>query len=166
MNLAKHLKWHGLLALATAAASMILLRGLERPQMIVAYVLPPAVAIAFTSPQYSERARTIAWAFLVLLGIGAVVSHIPFLFPNMRLADPQLNPGDGRFVTWFGGMIGFWMGAVVPWNIFRGKIHLQQHGEVVQLSAFTRTLGAIAVVVVWLLALPVMVMEGGLWPVF
>ena len=166
MSLAKHLKWHGLLALATAAASMIMLRGLNGPPMIVGFSLPPAAAVAFTSPQYSARARTIAWAFLVWLGIGALVAHIPFLFPNMILADPQLNPGDGRYLTWFSWTIGFWMGAVVPWNVFRGKIHLQQHGEVVQLSTFTRTLGAIAVVVVWLLALPVMVAKGGLWPVF
>ena len=166
MNVAKHLKWHGLVALATAAASMIMLRGLNEPQLIVGVSLPPAVAVAFTSHQYSTCARTIAWAFLVWLGIGATVSHIPFLFPNMTLADPQLNPSDGRYLTWFSWTIGFWTGAVVPWNIFRGKIHLQQHGEDVQLSALTRTLGVIAVVVVWLFALPMLVVKGGLWPVF
>ena len=71
MNVAKHLKWHGLVALVTAAASMIMLRGLKEPQLIVGFSLPPAVAVAFTSPQHSTRARTIAqrWAIphLVLL---------------------------------------------------------------------------------------------------
>jgi len=166
LNVSHHLKLHGLIALATAATSMILLRGLEEPRLIVTFSLPPAIAVASTSPQYSARARSIAWGFLVWLGIGAAVAVTPFLFPRMSLFEPRLAQSEGRFLTWFVGTIGFWMGAVIPWNLFTGSIHLQQAGEDVQLSPIARGLGLFAVFVMWLMFLPLMVIKGGLWPVF
>lgn len=165
-TVSQHLKLHGLFALATAAVSMILLHGLEEPRLILAFSLPPAIAVAFTSPQFSPRTRSIAWGFLVWLGIGAVVAMTSILFPKMSRFDPQLPQSEGRFLTWFVGSIAFWMGAVVPVNLFQGKIFLRQAGEDVHLSPIVRNLGLFAVFVMWVMCVPIMAIKGGLWPVF
>lgn len=82
-RLVRHLAWHGVLALSVAVAYLVLLQGLGLG-IILLFGLPPTYAALFTIARFSRGTRRVAWAFLAAVGVGALVTHFPTLFPNLR----------------------------------------------------------------------------------
>jgi hypothetical protein len=159
-----HLVSHGVVALLLAAAPLFWLRGLDFG-LIVLVGLPPFLAVFFTRRKVPPVTRRIAWTFLVLIGLGALVADSPALFPKLGGFERRLNPWQDRMLTWYGAVYVFWFLVVLPTSLFLGSLRAHREGRPAKVSRPTCYLG---LVTTGLLALTYPGVLGllGFWPVF
>ncbi len=161
----RHLAWHGVIAFVVAVLTVFALRGIRDPRDFGVF-LPIIVAWGITrNDKASPISKSLAWGYLLALGVGAIVSRIPRLFPNLSV-DRQFDPHLDRMLAWCFSMVVIWLCGLLPFNVFRGNIPLIQHGEPVEMSMFTRRLGMFTFVLLWVLFLPIAAKKLGFWPVF
>jgi tetratricopeptide (TPR) repeat protein len=161
----RHLAFHGVVALIVAATILFVLSGLD-PRVVVLFAVPPAFAAVFIRAG-SATQRTIAWAFLAMIGIGSVIAHLPMLFPNLGGINPQLANWGDRMLTWYAAVYILWFIGVLPVYAFCSNLAAHKQGRPAWLSPFTCCLGLLTTALVWTgmaVAAPIILKELGFLP--
>ena len=160
----RHLAYHGAVAPLVPVAALIILRGLD-PRIILLFGLPPTFAALYTSVRFSQATRSIAWAFLGMIGLGSIVAHVPSLFPKLGGVARQLASWQDRTLTWYAGVYLVWFFGVLPLYLFGGSLRAHWEGRLAPFSRPTCYLGLAATALLWM-GFPGVLGLLGFWPVF
>ncbi len=159
-----HLTWHGVAAVAIGVASAVQIRGLD-VRLLLLFCGPLLIAAACTVERAPRPTRVVAWTFLAMIGVGAVVAHTPQLFPQLRGFDERLPSSQDRVLTWYCAVYLTWIFSVVPMVAFLSNLWQIRRGRPAQLSRFTCYLG-LATSGIMTLCLPRIFFEVlGFWPI-
>lgn len=154
--------WAGVKALVVAALSLALLRGVD-PGFLILFGLPPCFAAVYTGFSATRGERSVAWAFLGLIGIGACVAQFPALLPNMGGVDRRLDPENDRMLTWYAAVYLVFFTGVLPTFLFIRALRKHRAGEPAPFSRFTCYLGLFTAGLLWL-GMPGVLALLGFWP--
>lgn len=120
-DIVHQLAWHGVLALGVAVILLAIFRGFDF-RIVIGYGVPVMIAVAATNVKYADAVRLSGWTFLVGIGIGAGIAHVPQLFPNLGGVAPQLPQWQDRLLTWYASQCAAWGAVVLPFHLFGGGL--------------------------------------------
>ena len=133
---------YGAKALVVAVIAVILVRGFS-PQLLFLCGFPPLMAAGYLERLATRWEQWIAWSFLCLIGLGAIVSQFPGVFPNMRGFDRELDPKHDRMMIWYCTVYLLFLTVVVPWFIFGKALRRGWRGKLAEWSPVTCYLGLV-----------------------
>jgi hypothetical protein len=123
-DIVRQLAWHGVVALSAAVVLLAVFRGFD-PGVVVGYGMPVIIALVSTSARYPATVRLSAWTFLVGIGIGVGIAHVPQLFPKLGGVAPQLPQWLDRLLTWYAGLCAGWGAVAIPFQLFAAGLQME-----------------------------------------
>ncbi|MDB6140230.1 MAG: hypothetical protein JWO94_3302 [Verrucomicrobiaceae bacterium] len=155
---------HGVLALVMAVVSLFAVRGFDWNKLLL-FGIPTLFALV-SARRNSSR---VAEAFLISVGVAAIIAAVPRLFPQLG-SHGALSPDayNNRLMTLYLCIYLLWLFVVLPLHLFGGSLRARRRGEPARFSWVTCWLGLFAANLFWLIglaSLPSILASIGLWPV-
>ena len=146
-QIGSHLSIEVGIALLVASAQLFALRGADARAFLL---LMPAAMAVFAVHWHPRRAsRWTALAFLLLLGIGVLVAHVPAIFPNMPRVDNRLPAAADRLLAWNNVVYVVFALGVVPVRMFVDNLLRHRRGDRASISPPTCYLGLATTALLW-----------------
>jgi len=153
---------HGLAALFISVIVLIALQGGAFSALML-FGLPTVFAATSTSAA-SKSARALAWGFLVALGIGALLAHVPAVFPLLGGFNRNLAPWQDRLLSWHVGVYALCI-PLTGIVVFRLSLKAHREGRIAEFSRPTCHLGLLASLSL-AIGFPLALGSLGFWPVW
>ena len=157
------LLYDGFLGLALAVGQLVWLRGLAIGTLL-SFGLPPFLAAVIACRGRTVFARRLAATFLVLIGVGDIVAHIPTVFPHLQGRFAGLSPAQDRLLAWYTVTYCLFPSTILPVAVFIRELRAHCRREPARISRFTCVLGlftASLMLVCW----PPLLGLFGFWPI-
>lgn len=153
-----HTLWLSGLFVAAVVHAMWLSRGQPAQALgalLFNYIVPLTLAwVTIKSRTATPMDRSLAYLFLILIGLGIIIAPFPALFPNMMIVKRQLPAVQNRIVAWYLMVFLLYLMVILPPYLFAKSLARHGRGESAMFSGPTCVLGFVT----WLLACP-----GFLW---
>ena len=155
--------YDGLGALAFAVVQLLWLRGLDI-RIFLLFGAPPFLAVMILRRGETAAGRRLAAAFLIAIGVGGIVAHVPALFPKLHAGFPGLAQAQDRLLSWYTAIYCLFFTTVCPLVLFTRDLRAHRRGEKATFSRFTCILGLFAASLM-LIGWPGVLGILGFWPI-
>lgn len=110
-------------------------------RVLLLFLFPPLFAIFVANrPDASSMLLVLAYAFLMLIGVGVIAGCDPRLLPKMN-EFPQLPPFEGRILTFYLAVYLLFLWVILPPCIFGRELWRRRCEKPTQFSRMTSYLG-------------------------